>query len=74
MLTTRPNLCRIDSWEGQLVQASNDGNDATFEDESKGTIPSGSVGQDQKLVVEGNGWYGSNDPPAHLDVDFISIE
>lgn len=57
-----------------LISISNDGNDATFEYESSGTIPAGAIGQDQKLVIEGNGWYGSNDPPGYLDVDFISIK
>lgn len=55
------------------IRASNDGNDSTFEYKREYTFPPGSLGNDQKVEIEGNGWYGSNDPPGYAEIDFIKV-
>jgi len=55
------------------VRASNDGDDSTFEYVVKDTVAPGTFGNDQQIIIEANGWYGSNTPSGYADFDFIRV-
>jgi hypothetical protein len=55
------------------IRASTGDDDSTFEYSREYTFPPGSFGNDQEIEIEGNGWYGSNDPPGYADFDFIKV-
>lgn len=76
-----PNPLPLERWYFELernkdnvaLRASNDGNDSTFEYQYEHTFPPGVLGNDQEGVIQGSGWYGSNDPPGYADFDFIRV-
>lgn len=55
------------------VKASNDTDDSTFEYERQYTFAPGVLGNDQVIEFNGDGWYGSNNPPGYADFDFIKV-
>jgi hypothetical protein len=55
------------------IRASNDGNDSNFEYTAEDTAPLGTYGNDQEIIIEGDGWYGDNDPPGYFEFDFITV-
>ncbi|MBM4241360.1 MAG: hypothetical protein FJ150_06850 [Euryarchaeota archaeon] len=76
-----PNPLPLERWYLEVernkdqvtIRASNDGVDSTFEYVSSYTFPAGSLGNDQKIEIEGDGWYGSNNPPGYADFDYIKV-
>lgn len=62
---------RNNDWVG--IRASNDGNDSTFEYENEYTFSLG-LGNDQLIDFSSQGWYGSNNPPGYVDIDFIKVD
>lgn len=79
VLPNSPNPLPLDRWYFEIernkdyiaLRASNDGDDSTFEYEVEYTFPPGVLGNDQEIVIQATGWYGSNDPPGYADFDFI---
>lgn len=75
-----PNPLPLERWYFEIernkdritVRASAGGDDSTFKYEREYTFPTG-LGNDQVIEINGDGWYGSNDPPGYADFDFIKV-
>ncbi|MFZ3059918.1 MAG: LamG-like jellyroll fold domain-containing protein [Candidatus Methanoperedens sp.] len=76
-----PNPLSADRWYFEIernkdyvaIRASTGGDDSTFEYVREYTFPPGSFGIEQEIEIEGDGWYGSNEPPGYVDFDFIKV-
>lgn len=55
------------------IRASTGGDDSTFKYVREYTFPSGTFGTEQEIEIEGDGWYGSNNPAGYADFDFIKV-
>lgn len=73
-----PNPLPLERWYFEIernkdyvaIRVSTGGDGSTFEYEREYTFPPG-LGNDQVIEINGDGWYGSNNPPGYADLDFI---